>query len=145
MGELRGADQAGLRRAIQQQLSQLGPGGSGGGGGRGPMAAALVAALARVKAACSFEEFVTAASTLLTFVGNALDHPGEERYRRIKLSNAAFQSKLGCRPGGKECMAAIGFRWAPRRGGTWWWSRRRRRRHGGLARVRFGRWEGAGP
>ncbi len=41
---------------------------------------------------------------------NVLDHPGEERYRRVKAGNAAFQSKLGCRPGGKECMEAIGFR-----------------------------------
>lgn len=27
-----------------------------------------------------------------------------------QVSNAAYQSKLGCRPGGKEAMAAIGFK-----------------------------------
>jgi hypothetical protein len=117
VGELRGADQAGLRRAITAQLAllgSLGGGASGGGGagsgGRGPMAAALAAALARVKAGCSYGEFVAAARTLLAYVANLLDHPGDERYHRIKLSNAAFQSRLGCRAGGKECMAAIGFR-----------------------------------
>ena len=41
---------------------------------------------------------------------NVIDHPGEERYRRVKLSNPGFQSRLGCRAGGKECMTAIGFR-----------------------------------
>lgn len=103
-----GADPAGLRRAILEQLTLLGAPPSG--AGPGPMAAALAAALGRVKAGCSFEEFVAAAKTLLVFVGNVLDHPGEERYRRVKAGNAAFQSKLGCRPGGKECMQAIGFR-----------------------------------
>lgn len=28
----------------------------------------------------------------------------------LQASNAAYQSKLGCRPGGKEAMAAIGFK-----------------------------------
>jgi hypothetical protein len=71
VAELRGADQAGLRRAIQQQLALLGPaaGGGGGGGGSGALVTALASALARVKAGCSYDEFVAAAKTLLTFVG----------------------------------------------------------------------------
>ena len=28
----------------------------------------------------------------------------------LQVSNAAYQSKLGCRPGGKDAMAAIGFK-----------------------------------
>lgn len=69
-----GADPAGLRRAIQEQLALLGPpasgaAGGGSGGGPGPMATALAAALGRVKAGCSFGEFVAAAKTLLVFVG----------------------------------------------------------------------------
>jgi hypothetical protein len=69
VGELRGADQAGLRRAIQQQLALLGPAAGSGGGGSGALVTALAAALARVKAGCSYDEFVAAAKTLLTFVG----------------------------------------------------------------------------
>lgn len=112
--EQQGANQANLRRVIQQQLAQLGPaaggGGVGGSGGPGPLVTALAAALGRVKAGCSFDEFVAAAKTLLTFVGNVIDHPQEEKYRRVKMSNPGFRSKLGCRVGGKECMAALGFR-----------------------------------
>lgn len=63
-----GADPAGLRRDILEQLTLLGAPPSGG-AGPGPMAAALAAALGRVKAGCSFEEFVAAAKTLLVFVG----------------------------------------------------------------------------
>ena len=69
MGELRGADEAGLGRAIQQQLALLGPAAGGGGGGSGALVTALASALARVKAGCSYDEFVAAAKTLLTFVG----------------------------------------------------------------------------
>jgi hypothetical protein len=69
VGELRGADEAGLRRAIQQQLALLGPAAGGGGGGSGALVTALASALARVKAGCSYDEFVAAAKTLLTFVG----------------------------------------------------------------------------
>ena len=43
---------------------------------------------------------------------NVIDHPGEERYRRVKLSNPGFQSRLGCRAGGKE-QGGVG-----RRGGA---------------------------
>ncbi|PRW57641.1 Thioredoxin chloroplastic [Chlorella sorokiniana] len=119
VGELRGADPAGLRRAIDQQLALLGPssGGASTSGGASGMSAAgmamcnaLAQALARVKAGCSYDEFVAAAKTLLTFVSNVIDQPGEEKFRRVKASNAAYQSKLGCRPGGKEAMAAIGFK-----------------------------------
>lgn len=119
---MRGADPAGLRRAIDQQLALLGPSSGGGastsGGGGGGMSASgmamcnalaqvgmlqpvllsitcavflqemhvardaycmrtdlpnltcpAVQALARVKAGCSYDEFVAAAKTLLTFVG----------------------------------------------------------------------------
>lgn len=71
MAEKVGADQAGLRRAIQEQLAQLGPaaGASSSGSGRGPMATSLVTALGRVKAGCTYDEFVAAAKTLLLFVG----------------------------------------------------------------------------
>ncbi|KAI3425889.1 hypothetical protein D9Q98_007862 [Chlorella vulgaris] len=109
VAELRGADQAGLRRLIQQQLPLLSRP-AGGGGVKSPLVAALLAALGRVKQGCSYAEFVTAVKTLLAFVGNCLANPSDQKYRRIKLSNPAYQSRLGCRAGGKDCLAAIGFR-----------------------------------
>ena len=70
VAELRGANQGGLRQAIQQQLALLGPSGGGGSGAGGlAMVNALASALARVKAECSYDEFVAAAKTLLVFVG----------------------------------------------------------------------------
>lgn len=59
---MRGADPNGLRSAIQRELALLAPGGR-------DLAASLAGALARVKAGCTFQEFVAAAKTLLTFVG----------------------------------------------------------------------------
>lgn len=74
MAEKVGADPAGLRRSIQEQLSLLrvpasGSAGGSSAGGPGPMATALAKALGHVKAGCSFEQFVAAAKTLLLFVG----------------------------------------------------------------------------
>lgn len=66
MAELRGADQRGLRAAVQEQLALLGPAQATGGLA---MVNAVAAALARVKAGCTYDEFVAAARTLLTFVG----------------------------------------------------------------------------
>lgn len=66
MAELRGANPAGLRAAVQEQLALLGPARPAGGLA---MVNAVAAALARVKAGCSYDEFVAAARTLLTFVG----------------------------------------------------------------------------
>lgn len=118
VAEQRGADQAGLRRLIQQQLPLLSRP-AGGGGVKSPLVAALLAALGRVKQGCSYAEFVTAVKTLLAFVGNCLANPSDQKYRRIKLSNPAYQSRLGCRAGGKECLAAIGFRWAGQAARQW--------------------------
>ena len=56
VAQITGANQAGLRSAIAQQLSLLGPAARPGG-----MAAALAAALGKVKAACTFGDFVAAA------------------------------------------------------------------------------------
>ncbi len=37
----------------------------------------------------------TAAQTLLTLLQNILDHPGEAKYRRVRLGNPAFARKAG--------------------------------------------------
>jgi thioredoxin 1 len=74
------------------------------------MQAAISAALMTLRSSCgSLHEFVAATRTLLVFVGNVVTHPGEAKYRRVRLANAAFQSKLGRFAGGVAAMEAFGF------------------------------------
>jgi thioredoxin 1 len=74
------------------------------------MQAAISAALMTLRSSCgSLGEFVAATRTLLVFVGNVVTHPGEAKYRRVRLANAAFQSKLGRFAGGVAAMEAFGF------------------------------------
>ena len=74
------------------------------------MQAAISAALMTLRGSCgSLGEFVAATRTLLVFVGNVVTHPGEAKYRRVRLANAAFQSKLGRHAGGVAAMEAFGF------------------------------------
>lgn len=51
----------------------------------------------------------TAINTMLKVTSNIINHPIEDKYRKVPTSNATFNSKLGSVPGGRELMAAIGF------------------------------------
>uniref|UniRef100_A0A7S2JSB3 Ubiquitin-like domain-containing protein n=1 Tax=Leptocylindrus danicus TaxID=163516 RepID=A0A7S2JSB3_9STRA len=53
--------------------------------------------------------FQTALSTLLKLVNNVISHPNEEKYRKVKQSNGAFQRRLGGLTGAKELMFSAGF------------------------------------
>ncbi|CAM9271289.1 unnamed protein product, partial [Ectocarpus fasciculatus] len=50
-----------------------------------------------------------AVGLLLKILNNIVSHPMEEKYRKIKSSNAAFASKVHTTPGGAECMRGAGF------------------------------------
>lgn len=50
----------------------------------------------------------TAFTTLLTFVKNAATKPDEEKFRKIRLSNAAFQERVG-KLGGTKFLELCGF------------------------------------
>lgn len=39
-----------------------------------------------------------------------LQHPDEEKYRKIKLSNAAFQARVGSLEGSVEFLNLVGFK-----------------------------------
>jgi hypothetical protein len=128
--EIVGADAARLAQLIAQHAppapaaapaaaaSAAPAGGSGGGGGGAPnaattaeMQAAIMKALADLRGAVSdMPEFITSVRTLLTFVGNMVGHPGEAKYRRVRLTNATFQTRLGRHHGGVAAMEAFGFR-----------------------------------
>jgi thioredoxin 1 len=71
---------------------------------------AIATALMTLRGSCgNLPEFVAAARALLVFVGNIVTHPGEAKYRRVRLANAAFQKKLGRHAGGVAAMEAFGF------------------------------------
>ena len=50
-----------------------------------------------------------AVGILHKIVSNIVRNSSEEKYRKVKSTNASFQKKLGLAPGGISCMAAVGF------------------------------------
>jgi hypothetical protein len=50
-----------------------------------------------------------AVTVLHKIVSNIHDHPMEEKYRKLKKSNATFSRKLGGLPGGLPALRALGF------------------------------------
>ncbi|KAA0033313.1 chromatin assembly factor 1 subunit A [Cucumis melo var. makuwa] len=47
--------------------------------------------------------------TLLTYVGNVVKNPDEEKFRKIRLSNQTFQDRVGTLRGGIEFLELCGF------------------------------------
>lgn len=63
------------------------------------------------------EDVVSGAVSLLAKItGNIVHHPMEEKYRKLKSSNATFASKVHTVKGGPDCMRALGF---AEEGGEW--------------------------
>ena len=52
---------------------------------------------------------MTAVTTLEKILSNIIGHPMEDKYRRVKKMNAAFQKRLGGLVGGDDAMKAAGF------------------------------------
>ena len=51
--------------------------------------------------------------TLLKLLDNVLSKPGDDKVRAIRLSNPAFERRVGCRRGGMEFLLSVGFRARP--------------------------------
>ncbi|XP_006648654.3 eukaryotic translation initiation factor 3 subunit A [Oryza brachyantha] len=47
--------------------------------------------------------------TLLTYIGNVAKNPDEEKFRKIRLTNATFQERVGNLHGGIEFLQVCGF------------------------------------
>uniref|UniRef100_A0A803Q171 UBA domain-containing protein n=1 Tax=Cannabis sativa TaxID=3483 RepID=A0A803Q171_CANSA len=47
--------------------------------------------------------------TLLTYLGNVVKSPDEEKFRKIRLSNQSFQERVGAVKGGIEFLELCGF------------------------------------
>eukprot|EP00586_Coscinodiscus_wailesii_P005091 CAMPEP_0172488534 /NCGR_PEP_ID=MMETSP1066-20121228/18094_1 /TAXON_ID=671091 /ORGANISM="Coscinodiscus wailesii, Strain CCMP2513" /LENGTH=369 /DNA_ID=CAMNT_0013255811 /DNA_START=182 /DNA_END=1288 /DNA_ORIENTATION=+ len=69
----------------------------------------LTTALQTLQSQNTPSDYTTAVTTLSKILTNITSHPMEEKYRRMKRSNAAFQKRLGGKPGGDACLTAVGF------------------------------------
>ncbi|KAL5542647.1 hypothetical protein UlMin_010357 [Ulmus minor] len=47
--------------------------------------------------------------TLLTYIGNVVRNPDEEKFRKIRLTNPSFQDRVGSLKGGIEFLELCGF------------------------------------
>jgi len=65
--------------------------------------------LVDMKKADGEERAKVAWQTLLKYLGNIVKNPDEEKFRNIKLSNEAFQKRVGSATGGIEFMEVSGF------------------------------------
>jgi len=69
----------------------------------------LSAAILKMKTNHSADECITALATLSKILTNVIEKPMEEKYRRMKTANAAFQKRLGRMEGAQDAMFAVGF------------------------------------
>jgi len=69
----------------------------------------LQTALTTLRSSNSAAVFAAAVSTLDKVLANITSHPLEEKYRKLKRENAAFQRRLGGLRGGHDAMLAVGF------------------------------------
>eukprot|EP00197_Chlamydomonas_leiostraca_P003967 CAMPEP_0202869798 /NCGR_PEP_ID=MMETSP1391-20130828/13304_1 /ASSEMBLY_ACC=CAM_ASM_000867 /TAXON_ID=1034604 /ORGANISM="Chlamydomonas leiostraca, Strain SAG 11-49" /LENGTH=316 /DNA_ID=CAMNT_0049550181 /DNA_START=6 /DNA_END=956 /DNA_ORIENTATION=- len=59
------------------------------------------------------ERWRTAAATLAKYIGNVCNAPGEEKFRTIKTTNAAFQTRVAAAAGGVDFLELCGFARTP--------------------------------
>lgn len=76
-----------------------------------PATADLHAALTELNTveAASTEKRRACLTTLVKMTSNIVDKPGEEKFRKIKMDNKAFNSKVSEVGGGTELVLALGF------------------------------------
>lgn len=79
-------------------------------GALGPIATRVMASLTTLHRNLPMSDFVVAVRTLLKFVRNIVENPGMEKYRKVRTANSTYQSRLGSKQGGTNCMRAFGFK-----------------------------------
>ncbi|KAL3924451.1 MAG: hypothetical protein SGPRY_003909 [Prymnesium sp.] len=57
----------------------------------------------------SGEGFTAAGQTVSSLLRRLLEHPNEQRFRTVRLSNAAFHRKLGRFEAGRQILRSLGF------------------------------------
>lgn len=69
----------------------------------------LETSLMTIRNSYSVDVFLAATSMLEKILQNIVSHPMEEKYRKVKRENGAFQRRLGGLRGGHDAMLAVGF------------------------------------
>ena len=69
----------------------------------------LTAALNKIKTSYSASDYKTALTTLSKLLSNVIQNPMEDKYRKVKNTNAAFQKRLGRLNGANDAILSIGF------------------------------------
>jgi hypothetical protein len=69
----------------------------------------LTTALNAFRLKCTGETYTTALKTLSKILENIMVNPNEEKYRKLKCSNATFMKRLGSLDGAKEVLLRCGF------------------------------------
>ena len=117
VAEMRGADVPRLAQLIATHGGPIAPAAASSGSDDEPLPTTeemqrdIGKALATLRGSVAeMSEFITSVKTLLTFVGNVVNHPGDSKYARVRTTNATFQSRLGRHPGGVAAMEAFGFK-----------------------------------
>eukprot|EP00755_Sulcionema_specki_P004595 Sspe_Gene.30433::Locus_15066_Transcript_1_1_Confidence_1.000_Length_1182::g.30433::m.30433 len=68
------------------------------------------AAVAQLKEQCADgEAFQATLATLMKLGQNPLEHPDEDKYRRVKADNNQFREKVGKYPAALEVLKLLGF------------------------------------
>lgn len=69
----------------------------------------LQTALDTLRSSNSSDQYLTAVTTLDKILTNIIQNPMEEKYRKVKVHNAAFQKRLGGLSGGRQAILGAGF------------------------------------
>jgi hypothetical protein len=69
----------------------------------------LAAAMNSFQVKCTSETYSTALKTLSKILENIIGNPNEEKYRKLKCSNATFMKRLGSLDGAKDILVLCGF------------------------------------
>lgn len=69
----------------------------------------LETSLMTIRNSYPIDVFLAATSTIEKILQNIVSHPLEEKYRKVKRENGAFQRRLGSLRGGHDAMLAVGF------------------------------------
>jgi len=69
----------------------------------------VLAAFDKLRSSNSPQTYLIAVTTLEKILSNIIANPMEEKYRKMRKGNAAFQKRLGGLVGGEDAMKAAGF------------------------------------
>mmetsp|Transcript_44602 Transcript_44602/g.173004 ORF Transcript_44602/g.173004 Transcript_44602/m.173004 type:complete len:253 (+) Transcript_44602:1742-2500(+) len=76
----------------------------------GNMTANVMASLQKLKSSCSEADFITAVRTISTYLSKIVTNQENEKFRKIRMKNPAFEARVNRHPGGIDCLLAFGFK-----------------------------------